>query len=61
MVRPAEAVEKPTTPTAYREVLLKCLGGPWPEPCDLRPKFREARRNPGSLCNTGKVATSPPQ
>lgn len=24
-----------------REKLLQCLGGPWPEPCDLRPSIRE--------------------
>ncbi|KPL21230.1 MAG: hypothetical protein AMJ75_10360, partial [Phycisphaerae bacterium SM1_79] len=24
-----------------REKLLECLGGPWPEPCKLRPLIRE--------------------
>ena len=25
----------------FRERLLECLGGPWPEPCELKPKLRE--------------------
>jgi dienelactone hydrolase len=24
----------------FRERLLQCLGGPWPEPCDLKPRQR---------------------
>ena len=27
-----------------RERLLECLGGPWPQPCDLRPMVREIIR-----------------
>lgn len=26
---------------ALRERLLECLGGPWPEPCELNPQMRE--------------------
>ena len=44
--RPAQAAE-PTAPTGFREKLLQCLGGPWPEPCDLRPKLRETIRKDG--------------
>ena len=25
----------------FREKLLQCLGGPWPDPCDLRPVIRD--------------------
>jgi len=30
-----------------RARLLECLGGPWPEPCDLRPLVREVIRKDG--------------
>ncbi len=30
------------TPDEMREKLLACLGGPWPEPCVLRPETRES-------------------
>jgi dienelactone hydrolase len=30
-----------------REKLLQCLGGPWPEPCDLRPRLRTTIRKDG--------------
>ena len=30
-----------------REHLLKCLGGPWPEPCELNPKLRETMQKGG--------------
>ncbi len=31
----------------FRECLLECLGGPWPEPCDLRPVLRETVQKDG--------------
>lgn len=31
----------------FREKLLACLGGAWPEPCDLRPRLRETIRKDG--------------
>jgi dienelactone hydrolase len=34
-------------PAGLRERLLQCLGGPWPEPCDLRSKTRETVRKEG--------------
>jgi dienelactone hydrolase len=34
-------------PAGLRERLLECLGGPWPEPCDLRSKTRETIRKEG--------------
>ena len=43
---PAQSAEK--APSAgFREKLLECLGGPWPEPCDLRPKLRQTIRKEG--------------
>jgi len=36
-----------TAAAGFRERLLQCLGGPWPEPCDLRPKLRETIRKDG--------------
>jgi dienelactone hydrolase len=30
-----------------RQTLLECLGGPWPEPCDLRPKVGEIVQKDG--------------
>ena len=31
----------------FRQRLLQCLGGPWPEECPLRPKIRETIRKDG--------------
>ena len=30
-----------------RNKLLQCLGGPWPEPCDLRPRVTEVAQKDG--------------
>jgi dienelactone hydrolase len=38
---------KDVTTEGMRERLLACLGGPWPEPCDLRPVLRETIRKDG--------------
>ncbi|MBN2476113.1 MAG: dienelactone hydrolase family protein [Pirellulales bacterium] len=39
---PAETLSKEAhTGMRFREKLLQCLGGPWPNPCELRPKPRE--------------------
>jgi dienelactone hydrolase len=35
------------TMAGFRECLLECLGGPWPEPCDLRPVLRETVQKDG--------------
>ncbi|MFW6162036.1 MAG: dienelactone hydrolase family protein [Planctomycetota bacterium] len=32
---------------AFREKLLECLGGPWPEPCELNPEPRGMTVNEG--------------
>ena len=34
---PAGAAEETMNRTSFRERLLQCLGGPWPDPADLRP------------------------
>ncbi len=35
------------TTEAFRERLLGCLGGPWPEPCDLNVRHRETIQKEG--------------
>ncbi len=39
--------KKVTAVEELRERLMKCLGGPWPEPCELRPAIRETIRKDG--------------
>lgn len=39
--------DQPTTPEQLRARLQACLGGPWPEPCELQPKVRETQVNDG--------------
>jgi len=41
LARAARGDKNVTTPQDLRTKLLECLGGPWPEPCDLRPVMRE--------------------
>ena len=31
----------------FRDRLLQCLGGPWPDPCDLKPRIRETMQQDG--------------
>ncbi len=38
---PSHAAEKTMDRDAFRKTLLECLGGPWPEPCDLKPTLRK--------------------
>ncbi len=35
--------KKPMSPQEFRRRLLECLGGPWPEPCDLKPKLHKTQ------------------
>lgn len=44
---PSESKPKSLPAATFREKLLQCLGGPWPEPCDLRPKLRETSQKDG--------------
>jgi dienelactone hydrolase len=39
--------EKEMAPDDLKAKLLTCLGGPWPDPCDLRPVVRETIRKEG--------------
>jgi dienelactone hydrolase len=32
---------------SFRERVLECLGGPWPEPCELKPRVKETIRKDG--------------
>lgn len=43
----AAADERPANPEAFAERLLRCLGGPWPEPCELRPKVQRTEQKDG--------------
>ncbi len=40
-------MEKAQSAEALRAKLLQCLGGPWPEPCDLKPIVREKVQKDG--------------
>jgi dienelactone hydrolase len=39
--------EREMSPTEAHDKLLQCLGGPWPDPCDLKPQLRETIRRDG--------------
>lgn len=44
----AQAAQEVSTMTEQlRRKLLACLGGPWPEPCDLKPVVRESSQKDG--------------
>ena len=43
------------TAADLRAKLLQCLGGPWPEPCDLRPMVRETIRKDGYRHRVGDL------
>ncbi|QDU98366.1 dienelactone hydrolase family protein [Lignipirellula cremea] len=47
----AGRAEEPNTEKSpmpdFRERLLQCLGGPWPEPCPLKPELRSTIRRDG--------------
>ena len=48
LIPPALAQERtPMTDAQLKEKLLACLGGPWPEPCDLKPVLRETMKKDG--------------
>ena len=34
-------------PTDFREALLECLGGPWPEPGELNPRVQRSEQRDG--------------
>ena len=45
--RPAGAKEKTMADAGLRAKLLECLGGSWPQPCDLKPKLRQTIQKDG--------------
>jgi dienelactone hydrolase len=46
-VPPALAEEKSMSKVDLAKELLRCLGGPWPEPCDLRPTVADVMQKDG--------------
>lgn len=44
----------PVEPDEFRERLLACLGGPWPEPCPLDPRSRPAVEVDGRRIESGR-------
>lgn len=43
----------------FRDKLLKCLGGPWPEPCPLRPKVEATQAKDGYRLETVSYEVEP--
>ena len=43
----SERSGQPAPAEELRAKLLECLGGPWPEPCDLRPQVRQTTPKDG--------------
>jgi hypothetical protein len=35
------------TESTFKDQLLECLGGPWPEPCDLKPRLIKGEQKDG--------------
>ena len=56
---PQEAKETPMSAEEFRAILLDCLGGPWPEPCDLKPMLRETSRQDGYRLEALSYETEP--
>ncbi|MEK6235600.1 MAG: dienelactone hydrolase family protein [Planctomycetales bacterium] len=43
----------------FKDKLLECLGGPWPEPCPLKPKVTETTEKPGYRIETLSYEVEP--
>lgn len=43
----ADLTGTPRTPAELRAKLADCLGGPWPEPCDLKPRVESTEQKEG--------------
>jgi dienelactone hydrolase len=39
--------ESESAPAEFRDRLLECLGGPWPEPCELKPRVERTEQRDG--------------
>jgi len=42
-----ETSPKPLAPDEFKTKLLDCLGGQWPDPCDLEPKLKREEQKDG--------------
>ena len=47
MAESLQGKERTPTPTDLKQTLGACLGGPWPDPCDLRPVLVETTAETG--------------
>jgi len=56
---PVRAEDKPQNPDQLRARLLECLGGPWPEPCELRPEVQETMVKDGYRIELVTYAVEP--
>src|SRR5688500_1631563 len=41
------ATAKDLSPEQFRAKAIECLGGPWPEPCELKPKVTKTEQKEG--------------
>ena len=57
--RPAKATEEAMDSKAFRKKLLECLGGPWPQPCELRPRKRKTLQKEGYRIESLTYAAEP--
>jgi dienelactone hydrolase len=55
----ANQTQPPADTAGFRQQLLQCLGGPWPEPCDLRPKLRKTIQKDGYRIESVFYAAEP--
>jgi hypothetical protein len=50
-IAPTATADMPRPALTFRDHLLACLGGPWPEPCPLDVRPREPVEVDGLACN----------
>ena len=55
---PGGPMTAPAAP-AFRDALLAGLGGPWPEPCDLKPQVRGTQQKDGYRIETLRYEVEP--
>jgi hypothetical protein len=53
------AADQEDPPNDFRAQLLRCLGGPWPEPCELRPQVRETTAKDGYRIESATYEVEP--
>ena len=47
LVHAQDVPQESLSPAAFKAKLLECLGGPWPEPCDLEPRILREEQKKG--------------